>query len=89
VKYNNPQSAYAIHILNNIHEFGPEMEILKLLKHCNKGSKMNVWENLFIQEHHIRGFLILEQQFGEYNPLYRLANLTKLMPYSILEDSDR
>ena len=61
MKYNNPQSAYAIHILNNIHEFGPEMEILKHLKHCNKGSKVNVWENLFIQEHHNRGFLILEQ----------------------------
>jgi len=50
---------------------------------------MNVWENLFIQERHIRGSLILEQQVGEYNPLYRLANLTKLMPYSTLEGSDR
>jgi len=28
---------------------------------------MNVWVNLFIQEHHIRGSLILEQQVGEYN----------------------
>jgi len=55
VKYNNPQSGYAMHILNNRHEFGPETEILKLLKHCTKGSKMNVWENLFIQELHIRG----------------------------------
>jgi len=89
VKYNNPQSAYAMHILNNRHEFGPETEILKLLKHCTKGSRMNVWENLFIQEHHIRVSLIFEQQVGEYNPLYRLANLTKLMPYSTLDDSDR
>ena len=23
VKYNNPQSAYAVHILNNRHEYGP------------------------------------------------------------------
>jgi len=89
VKYNNPESAYAMHILDNRHEFGPETEILKLQKHCTKGSRMNVWENLFIQEHHIRGPLILEQQVGEYNPLYRLANLTKLMPYSTLEDSNR
>jgi len=50
---------------------------------------MNVWENLFIQEHHIRGSLILEQRVGEYNPLYRLANLTKLIPYSTLEGADR
>ena len=78
-----------MHILNNRYVFGPETEIQKLLKHCTKGPKMNVWENLFIQEHHIRGSLILEQQVGEYNPLYRLANLTKLMPYSTLEDSDR
>ena len=89
VKYNNPQSAYAMHILNNRHEFGPETEILKLLKHCTEGSKMNVWENLFIQEHHIRGTLILEQQVGEYNPFYSLANLTKLTPCSTLADSDR
>ena len=54
VKYNNPQSTYAMHILNNRHKLGLETEILKLLKHCTKGSKMNVWENLFLQEHHIR-----------------------------------
>ena len=89
VKYNNPQSAYAMHILNNRHEFEPDTEILKLLKHCTKGSNMKVWENLFIREHHIRVSLILEQQVGEYNPLYRLANLTKRMPYSTLEVSDR
>jgi len=73
----------------NRQEFGPETELLKLLNHCTKGSKMNVWENLFIQEHHIRGTLILEQQFGEYNPLYSLANLTNLTPCSTLADSDR
>ena len=78
-----------MHILNNRHEFGPETDTLKLLKLCTKESKMNVWENLFIQERHIRGSLILEQQVGEYNLLYRLANLTKLMPYITLEDSDR
>jgi len=50
---------------------------------------MKVWGNLFIQEHHIRGSLILEQQVREYNPLSRLANLTKLMPHSTFEDSDR
>jgi len=78
-----------MHILNNRHEFEPDTEILKLLKHCTKGSNMKVWENLFIREHHIRVSLILEQQVGEYNPLYRLANLTKRMPYSTLEVSDR
>jgi len=50
---------------------------------------MNVWENLFLQEHHIRESLLLKQQVGEYNPIYRLANLTKLMPYITLENTDR
>ena len=50
---------------------------------------MNVWENLFLQEHHIRGSLILEKQVGEYNTLYRLANLSKLMQYITIEDTER
>jgi len=45
VKYNNPQSAYAMHILNNRHEFEPKTEILKLLKHCTlKNSNRNMLE---------------------------------------------
>jgi len=79
-----------MNILNIRHKFGPETEIQKLLKHCTKGSKMNVWENLFLQEHHILGSLILEKQVGEYSPpLYRLTNLTKLMQYITIEDTER
>ena len=33
----NPQSAYANHILQNRHEFGPAETTLRLLKQCNKG----------------------------------------------------
>ena len=80
VKYNNPQSAYAMHILNNRHEFGPETEILQIMKHCTKGSKLSCWENIYIQIHYIRGVLISEQQVSELNPLYTVANLTRLIP---------
>jgi hypothetical protein len=38
---NNPTSAYASHILNNRHEFGPTEETLKLLKPCTKGKRMS------------------------------------------------
>lgn len=41
IRTNNPQSAYASHILQNKHEFGPKEEILQLLKTCTKGSRMN------------------------------------------------
>jgi len=41
IRTNNPTSAYAIHILNNRHEYGRADETLKLLKPCNKGKKKN------------------------------------------------
>jgi len=47
IKYNNPQSAYAAHILQNRHEYGPQEETLHLLKHCHKGTWMTCWENLY------------------------------------------
>ena len=48
IRYNNPTSAYAMHILNNRNNFGPTEETLKLLKPCTKGTRMNCWEALFI-----------------------------------------
>jgi hypothetical protein len=35
-KNNNPQSAYAMHILNNRHEYGPMHNTIELLKQINK-----------------------------------------------------
>ena len=55
IKYNNPQSAYAIHILQNKHEYGLEKETLQLVKRCTKGTRMSCWENFYIQMHHIHG----------------------------------
>ena len=40
---------------------------------------MSCWENMYIQIHYIRGVLISEQQVSELNPLYTVANLTRLM----------
>jgi len=77
IKYNNPQSAYAAHILQNRHEYGPQEETLQLLKHCHKGTRMTCWENLYTQTHYIHGTLITEQQVNEINPLYSAANIIK------------
>ena len=71
---------YVQGILNNKLEYGLETETLQLMKHCTKGSKMSCWENMYIQIHFIRGVLISEQQVSELNPLYTVANLTRLMP---------
>ena len=48
IKTNNPISAYALHIINNKHEYGNIEQTIELLKPCNKGVKMNCWESFFI-----------------------------------------
>ena len=41
---NNPISAYALHILNNKHEYGNAGQTIQLIKPCNKGNKMNYFK---------------------------------------------
>ena len=65
---NNPQSAYAMHILQNRHEYGPAIETLQLIKACTKGTRMSCWENLYMQTFHNHGTMITEQQIGDLNP---------------------
>jgi hypothetical protein len=73
IKNNNPTSAYATHLLNNRHEFGPTEETLKLLIPCTKGTRMNCWESLLIHIHHNNNILIPEQKVTETNPLFDQA----------------
>ena len=70
IKSNNPQSAYAIHILHNRQEFDPENETLQLIKPCAKGTRMNSWEAMMIQYHQHREPRITEQQPYDHNPVY-------------------
>ena len=48
---------------------------------------MTCWENLYIQTHYIHGDLITEQQVNEINPLYRAANITRIIPNSTRSDT--
>ena len=48
IKTKNRISAYALHILNNKHEYGNTEQTTELLKPCNKGVKMNILESFFI-----------------------------------------
>jgi hypothetical protein len=73
IRTNNPTSAYAMHILNNRHEYGTVDETLKLLQPCTKGTKMNCWGSLYIQTYRQHNRLIAEQQVSDTIPLYELA----------------
>jgi len=79
VRTNNPQSAYATHILQNRHEYGPRNDTLQLLKACTKGTHMNRCEAMYIQKFHREGILIAEQQVYELNPLYDCIYDTRLL----------
>jgi hypothetical protein len=77
MRYNNPTSAYAMHILNNRHDFGPTEETLKLLKPRTKGKRMNCWEALFIRIFHRHNILISKQQVTDTNPPFDLAYIPR------------
>jgi len=64
-----------MHILDNRHEFGLAEEMLKLLKPCSKGSRMDCWESLFIHLHHKHNILNAEQQANDTNPLFELPSI--------------
>jgi hypothetical protein len=75
IKNNEPKSAYALHILNNQHEYGPMQDTMNLIKSCKKGRHMNITENLYIQLFHREQLLIDEQYVMEINPLFQLIKL--------------
>ena len=74
---NNPISACALHILNNRQEYGTTEETLELLKPCNKGTRMNFGETLFMQAFYQRNILIEEQQVNDIYTLYELPNTSR------------
>jgi hypothetical protein len=71
IKTNN-QSAHALHILNQ-HEFGTPDNTVRLIKPCNKNSKILIWENIFIQNYHSRQKLVEEQIPQDSNILFSLG----------------
>jgi hypothetical protein len=73
IRTNNPKSAYALHILNNRHEYGSTENTMQMLKPCRKGTRMNTWENFYIEQFHGQNKLVTEQQVNEINPLFEMA----------------
>jgi hypothetical protein len=75
IRPNDPASAYALHILNQQHEYGCLNETLQFLKTCNKGNLMNQWETFYIQQLSHMGKLVSEQQPLEPNLQYALGSV--------------
>ena len=84
IRNNDPQSAYALHILKNQHEYGPMNDTMTLLKQEHKTPMLISYEQLFIQTYHKHGLLIQEQHMGDTNPLFQLithTNKTNTLKY--------
>jgi hypothetical protein len=77
IKNSNAVSASSMHILNNRHEWGTQAATLRLLKQCQKGSAMNIWESLYIQAYGHCNILVAEQNSADQNPLFNLARITE------------
>jgi hypothetical protein len=78
VRANSPTSAYALHILNNKHEYGTAAETLELLKPYHKGTRINCWVTIYMQAFRQHKLLITEQQISDINPLYELADTSRI-----------
>jgi hypothetical protein len=73
IKNNDPQSAYALHILENLYEYGTINGTMTLVQPVNNTAMLLPYEQLFIQNYHHKGKHIPEQHRGEPNPLLQLA----------------
>jgi hypothetical protein len=73
IKNNDPQSAYAQHILQNVHKYGTITDTMSLLKPLYNTAMLMPYEQFFIQTFHHNGKLIPEQCSREPNPLLQLA----------------
>jgi len=73
IKNNNPQSAYALHILNNQYEYSPMEKTMTLLKPVKNTSLLTPYEQFFIHAFHKSGRLVSEQNPGEPNPLLQMT----------------
>jgi hypothetical protein len=78
IRNNDPQSAYAQHILQNLDKYGSITDTMSLLKPIHKTSMLIPYKKLLIQTFHHNGNLITEQGTAQQNPLFQLAIDTML-----------
>jgi len=71
IRSNNPQSAFALHILQNQHKYSHMNNIMTLLKPLNSPNMLIPYEQYYIQAFYREGKLIPKQYPGETNPLFQ------------------
>jgi hypothetical protein len=69
IRKDAPQSAYAVYILHNAHEYGRINNSMSVLKQVNKGPSMNSFEQFYIQIYSYNNKRVPEQCTGEHNPI--------------------
>jgi len=67
---NNPQSAYAIHILHSAHEYGPVETTVTLVHYAQKSKRMNTQDNHYINYFHQHNMIIKEQNQKGKSPFF-------------------
>jgi hypothetical protein len=77
IKTNNPISAYALHMLNNKHEYGNAGHTIQPLKSCTIGNKMNFRGSFYIHIFQQQNSLIDEENVKDLKPIYNLASATR------------
>ena len=76
IRHKKPQSGYALHILNNKHEYSPINNTMTLWKHINRTSLLLPYKQLYSQTYHQHKQLISEQYIGEHYLIYQLIHNT-------------
>jgi predicted GIY-YIG superfamily endonuclease len=62
IRFIKDESAFAQHILNKRHQYGPMTEILDMVEHAKKGNLVNIKENFYIFHFNKFNKLIEEQK---------------------------
>jgi hypothetical protein len=68
IRTNNPASAYALHILNNRHEYGNPQHTIQLLRTYDGGKLMKGWESFYMQKLQQLDLLIDENKHKNPTP---------------------
>lgn len=73
IKHNKPQLEYALHVLNNAHEYESINNIMSLLKQVNKAPLINSFKQFYFQFNFYHNKLNSERSIIEQNQIYELV----------------
>jgi hypothetical protein len=75
IKSNKDKSRYALHILQENHEYGPTEKIMNILKLQNKVRHLDVYERFYIYKANKQNIIMKEQNVEVNNVLFDLITV--------------